>query len=84
MTVFETVEFRIYCVEQYGDEERLLKYSVTLNGPDGKTVRQYDLDSKGAHIHRWVGGRKDKAHIPYNGGIADIATEIANIVVGRL
>ncbi|MBH0198232.1 MAG: hypothetical protein HP497_02285 [Nitrospira sp.] len=43
-----------------------------------KLLGQWDLDFKhGPHVHPVIDGVKGKEHVPFNGGIIDVAIEVA-------
>ena len=68
----------MYCVEQSDADQRLVKFSVQLKDEKQTLLGQWDLDLKhGLHVHRVIGGVKDKQHLPFKGGIVEVALEIA-------
>lgn len=72
---------RVYCVEQADSIQNLVKFSVQLKDEGGSLLGQWDLDLKhGLHTHPVASGAKGKDHIPFNGGMVDVALEIATLI----
>lgn len=76
---------RVYCVEQSDSTQQLVKFSVQLKDESEHLLGQWDLDlNHGIHTHPVTGGVKGKEHIPFKGGILDVALEIANQIKGGI
>jgi hypothetical protein len=77
----EELAFKIFCSEQYYKDNSLKKFSIKLTTPYNLTLRQYDLDTKrGPHIHNFVSGRKQGAHIPFSGDLSDVVKDILSLM----
>ena len=69
---------RVYCVEQSDSGGQLVKFSIQLKDQAGYLLGQWDLDfSHGFHTHSVKGGKKESEHIPFEGGVCDVAFAIA-------
>jgi hypothetical protein len=76
---------RVYCVEQSDSTEQLVKFSIQLKDEIGQLLGQWDLDlTHGLHTHPIEDGTKGKEHVPFMGGIVDVALEIAAQIKGGI
>ncbi|MFN7915265.1 MAG: hypothetical protein U0Q55_07990 [Vicinamibacterales bacterium] len=72
---------KVYCVEQFNSAGDLVKFHIQLKDESERLLGQWDLDlNHGFHTHPVVGGIKGKAHIPFEGGLADVGLEIASMI----
>jgi hypothetical protein len=73
--------FSMYVIEQSDKAHILAKYVIKLCDSDGIALKSWDLDKKrGQHFHKYDNGTKLPDHFPHQGGIAQIADEIMEVM----
>ena len=76
---------RLYCVEQYDDNNSLLKFAVTLTDEVKKQLGVWHLDhSHGLHTHPIENGKSTDAHVPFAGKLEDMVNEILSAIKAGL
>ncbi|RJP22728.1 MAG: hypothetical protein C4529_05280 [Deltaproteobacteria bacterium] len=76
-----TKTFYLFASEQYDLAGKLTKYSIKLCDNQKTECKAWELDTKrGQHVHLYSNSEKDPPHLPFEGSIKVIASEIMDFM----